>query len=258
MKALRIPALIVSLAVLFSFEAKAFAEDAVCVFLSNKDNAWVIRRDADGVKSSLKIGDPIYKGDTLVVTRGNQVQLAFDKDAQNVMQIEGDTQLQISRINPTDIELKQGKIFALLDKKGPESHFKVFAPTAIAAVRGTQFQVLARGNETQVLTYRGSVEVNGRDASGEATEVSVLLGPNQKTMTAQIGQAPAPSQFLNDSEKAEIGNVLGKVDATKAWIRSQGNDSWFESATKGSETKTETKTSSSDESNSDKNDPIVY
>lgn len=240
------------------FAATSYAEDAVCVFMSDKNNAWVVRRDAPDVKISLKVGDALYKGDTLVVTQGNKVQLAFDQQAENVMHIEGPTELQIDRINPTDIQLKQGKVFALLDKKGPASHFKVFAPTAIAAVRGTQFQVMARGQETQILTYRGQVEVNGRKASGEPTDESVILGPGQKTKTVSVGTAPAPTDLLSQSEQNEIGNIIGTVSETKTWMKGQDVQKWF--APKEGSSSSSSSSSSGNDSNTStsKAGPIVF
>ena len=202
------------------------ADEAVCVFISEKDNAWVVRKDSS-VKSSLKVGDALYSGDQLIVTRGNNVQLAFDKDFQNTVQIEGDSALEISGSRPTNIELSKGRVFAILNKRGAESQFKVFTPTAIAAVRGTQYQVNIANQGTQVNTYQGEVRVSGRDKNGRETSDYVSVNAGQKTVVKAVGEAPQAVQSMTEAEKGELTPVLERIQATKSTFKSEDLNQWF-------------------------------
>ena len=225
----RVPVLILAALVASPvfFAGLASAQDAVCVFVSQKDNAWVIRKD-NAIKQTLKVGDALYDGDRLVVMRGNAVQLAFDKQAQNVIHIEGESELLISGAKPTHIDMPNGKLFAVLNKKGPESLFKVSTPTAVAAVRGTQFQVNTMNQQAQILTYQGSVRVSGRDAKGEETQNFVIVNAGQKTAVAAQGAAPQPTQKMTNAEQMELASVLTRIDDTKKTIDTQGGGAWFE------------------------------
>lgn len=200
-----------------AFADEAFAEQAVCVFVSQEGNAWVVRKDSS-VKSSLNIGDPIYKGDEIQVTQGNTVQLAFDKEAQNVIQMDGNTKVQFASSNPPRLDLKSGKLYALLDKKGIESQFKIYTPTAVAAVRGTHYSVSFASQRTDVATFSGSVKVAGLDASGAETSKYVILDAGKKTSVADLGQIPAEPTAMSVDELRQLDPVISQVGKAKEWM----------------------------------------
>ena len=191
----------------------SFAEEAVCVFVSNEGNAWVVHKDSS-VKSTLKVGDPVFDGDSLYVTQGNFAQLAFDKGMQNIVRLEGDTNVKISGSGATQLDLASGKIFALLDNKETASQFKVYTPTAIAAVRGTHYQVNFLNARTEVATYQGAVQVTARDANGKAMPGPVMVEAGKKTAVETVGHAPLAPQAMSYDEMRQIDSVIG--DAKKA------------------------------------------
>ena len=241
-KSFRMPAVLVVIFIAASlFSQWSYAEDAICVFVFQKDSAWVVRKDAT-VKQSLKVGDSLYDGDKLIVLHGNTVQLSFDREAKNVMQIEGDTELQISGAKPTNIDMSSGKIFAVLNKKGPESLFRVSTPTAVAAVRGTQFQVNVAGQQSNILTYQGSVRVSSRDASGKELPSFVMVDAGQKTSVPSAGIPPKPAQVLTETEKHDIDGVLSKIEESKKVIADGANAKWFEKEKKTAKSSSDTKT----------------
>lgn len=204
----------------FAFAEEAFAEQALCVFVSEKDNAWVVRKDS-AVKSSLNVGDPIYKGDTLFVTQGNTVQLAFDKEAQNVIQVEGNTSVQFKESSPPRLDLNSGKLYALLDKKGLESKFKIYTPTAVAAVRGTHYSVsfASQTQRTDVATFSGSVKVAGLDSAGVETSKYVIVDAGKKTSVIDLGQIPADPTAMSVDEMRTLDPVLAHVEEARDFMK---------------------------------------
>lgn len=189
------------------------ADDPMCIFVSKKGTAWVVRRDS-AVKVSLKVGDNLYQGDQVIVMRGNTVQLAFDKDLLNMVQVEGESILQLKSSNPFDIELYKGKVFAVIGKKGGVSDFKISTPAAIASVRGTQYQVIANEEGSKVLTYEGKVRVSGRE-NGKETDDFVVVSAGEKTKIVSPGKAPEPVQPMTNTEKKEIVPVLSDIKITR-------------------------------------------
>ena len=200
-----------------AFAEEAFAAQAMCVFVSQEGNAWVVRKDSS-VKSSLNIGDPIYQGDSLYVTPGNTVQLAFDKDGKNVVQMEGNTTVQFAGAKPPQLNLNSGKLYALLDKRGAESQFKVFTPTAVAAVRGTHYSVSFANQRTDVATFSGSVKVAGLDAAGKETSQFVILDAGKKSSVLDMGQAPSQPATMTVDEMRQIDEVISRADKAKLWV----------------------------------------
>lgn len=198
------------------------AAPATCVFISSSGTAWVMRRDSS-VKATLKVGDIIYEGDQVTVLSGNSIEVAFDKEAKNIAHIIGEATFQIKGSNPTYIELTSGKLFALLKNRDPQSTFSVSTPTAIATVRGTEYQVKVEKGESQVLVYQGKVELEGKDKAGKPSGKSVMVKAGQKTKVQSLGKAPEAPKAMTEKEKSEIVTIHTKVDATKKAMNAQVN-----------------------------------
>jgi hypothetical protein len=194
----------------------SYADDPMCVFVSQKGTAWVVRKDLS-VKVSLKVGDLLFPGDQVIVMHGNTVHLAFDKDLQNVIQVEGESLLQLTGSNPINVELYKGKVFAVINKKTASSQFRISTPAAIASVRGTQYEVThSEEAGSKVYTYEGRVEVAGRDASGKETKDTVIVHAGEKTSVKKSGEMPLPAKPMTASEKNQVVGMLDKMNVAKS------------------------------------------
>src|SRR5260370_4842827 len=106
--------------------------------------------------------------------------------------IRAHTRLQVQQPSLTDpsyFQLLLGRIRALINKRtGGAVPFELGTPSAVIAVRGTQFDVEVNPrNVTEVDVVDGLVEVYGRNAGGG----SVLLEPGFST---RVGMDSAPEQ----------------------------------------------------------------
>lgn len=188
------------------------SSDALCEVLSVKNNAWRTQ-PGSAVRASLRAGDILRKGDHIEVMQGNTLDLVFDKERLNIVRVEGGTSIEISDLFPTALELNKGKVYALLDNKNSDRRFKVMTPTAIAAVRGTQFRVSLTEQGSQITTYQGLVQVSGRNPlTRYETKDFILLKANQKTSVKASGQIAEPSA-ISDGEIFEAKAVKAQVDA---------------------------------------------
>src|SRR5713226_2888787 len=102
------------------------------------------------------------------------------------------TRLQVQQPSLTDpsyFQLLLGRIRALINKRtGGAVPFELGTPSAVIAVRGTQFEVEVNSrNVTEVDVVDGLVEVYGRNAAGG----SVLLEPGFST---RVGMDSGPEQ----------------------------------------------------------------
>jgi hypothetical protein len=102
------------------------------------------------------------------------------------------TRLQVQQPSLTDpsyLQLLLGRIRALINKRtGGAVPFELGTPSAVIAVRGTQFDVEVNSrNVTEVDVVDGLVEVYGRNANGG----SVLLEPGFST---RVGMDSGPEQ----------------------------------------------------------------
>ena len=112
-------------------------------------------------------------------------------DGSEVM-VRAHTRLQVQQPSLTDpsyFQLLLGRIRALINKRtGGAVPFELGTPSAVIAVRGTQFEVEVNPrNVTEVDVVDGLVEVYGRNATGG----SVLLEPGFST---RVGMDSGPEQ----------------------------------------------------------------
>jgi hypothetical protein len=82
----------------------------------------------------------------------------------------------LTKTDPTQMDIKSGKIFVLVRNLAPGSEFRVVSPTAICAARGTNWAQSA----DEIQCYEGTVWLRGVD--GSEAELSggqgVLSGPS--------------------------------------------------------------------------------
>lgn len=119
------------------------------------------------------------------------------------------TRLQLqqpSLTDPTYFQLLLGRIRALINKRtGGAVPFELGTPSAVIAVRGTQFDVEVNShNVTEVDVVDGLVEVQGRNPGGG----SVLLEPGFSTRVAMGADPEQPeptSEIRPEVERPELG-----------------------------------------------------
>src|SRR5216684_2623807 len=127
---------------------------------------------------------------TILDTGSGRLLLRLSDGSQVI--VRAHTRLQVQQPSLTDpsyFQLLLGRIRALINKRtGGAVPFELGTPSAVIAVRGTQFDVeVNQRNVTEVDVVDGLVEVYGRNANGG----SVLLEPGFST---RVGMDSGPEQ----------------------------------------------------------------
>src|SRR5467141_1529130 len=144
-----------------------------------------------------------------------------------------------SLTDPSYFQLLLGRIRALINKRtGGTVPFELGTPSAVIAVRGTQFEVEVNAhNVTEVDVVDGLVEVYGRNATGGSvllepgfsTRVGMDSGPEQPEPTNEMRpevERPEPgenemsgkSEFEVELERAEVdreGEIRESAEKTE-------------------------------------------
>lgn len=144
--------------------------------------------------------------------------------------IRSHTRLQVQQPSLTDpsyFQLLLGRIRALVNKRtGGAVPFELGTPSAVIAVRGTQFDVEVNPhNVTEIDVVDGLVEVYGRRTGGG----SVLLEPGFSTRVGMDGdpEHPEPTNEIRpDIERSEPGenDATGKSDLEADFHRADGDN----------------------------------
>src|ERR1700730_18783177 len=147
-------------------------------------------------------------------------------DGSEVM-VRAHTRLQVQQPSLTDpsyFQLLLGRIRALINKRtGGAVPFELGTPSAVIAVRGTQFEVEVNSrNVTEVDVVDGLVEVYGRNAAGG----SVLLEPGFSTRVGLDSdpEQPEPTNEMRpEVERPEPGEneTNGKAEVEGEFERAE-------------------------------------
>lgn len=178
----------------------ARADEFYCETMSVEGQAYVT--DADG-RRPVKEGDLLKPDDAIEVEADSRLDLAYDKDWNNVARLEAGTKAQIRSVYPAVVRLEHGGIFATLKSLPTDSTFEVETPTAVAAVRGTEYRTTAdEDGQTEVYNFSDSqVSVYGVDASGHRMGEPMVLANSEKTGIPMRGRPPVAPVKMNDRER---------------------------------------------------------
>lgn len=84
-------------------------------------------------------GTILEAGDHVVTGDNSFAVIAYDRYYMNVVRIDANTKAEFKSIEPTELYLRDGRIYNLIDGLKPGAGMKIRTPIAVAAVRGTHF-----------------------------------------------------------------------------------------------------------------------
>jgi hypothetical protein len=186
-----------------------------------------IRLSLPGQLSSIPLrGEQLPPGTILDTGSGRLLLLLSDGSE---MVIRAHTRLQVqqpSLADPSYFQLLLGRIRALINKRtGGGVPFELGTPSAVIAVRGTQFEVEVNPrNVTEVDGVDGLVEVYARTATGG----SVLLEPGFSTrvgMDSSPEQPEPTNEMRPEVERPEPGEIeiSGKSELEVEFEQAEGD-----------------------------------
>lgn len=139
----------------------------------------------------------LYEGDKLKTDSKSKAAVTFVNGIEVKLNNSTEITIEISEDMKgigNEIDLLLGEIWSKVIKEGTQ--FEVQTPQAVAAVRGTEFDIDVRGNGiTMVMVYKGTVEV-----ANDFGKVNVKK--NSKTIV-QSNEAPQPPITIDESEKKD-------------------------------------------------------
>lgn len=168
---------------------------------------------ADGSPEvSGEAGMPLEEGDRIVVAEGGSAEVALDGGSLITVRENSEFKLEKTAKGESTFYLSLGSLLAKIQKLGTQ-RLRVRTPTAVAAVRGTEFGVEVEGESSHVGVFdEGKVEVTGD--KGGAPE---LLISNQET-SVRKGEAPGHAAQLKRfmAHRAQMRGQGRRLAAIKA------------------------------------------
>jgi len=158
---------------------------------------------------------------TIITSGDGRVLLTIRLDESNIL-VRPQTRIvltQPSSTNWNSLEVLLGRIRLYIQKRtGGAPPFQLGTPSAVAAVRGTRFDVeVNRLGTTEVDVFDGLVEVAGQGVKGK----SVLVHPGFSTRVAMGGapEAPVPTREIRpDVPILLLSAYLSLPEETRRWV----------------------------------------
>lgn len=100
----------------------------------------ILKKNAETWQAAQE-NQPIDEGDQILTGQNSSADIAYDNYLLNISHLKENTKAEIRSIDPTDIYLEDGSIFSALDGLSGKGGYQIATPTAVAAVRGTHFDV---------------------------------------------------------------------------------------------------------------------
>lgn len=162
------------------------------------------------------LGEPLPMGTALRTGPLSAASVQFADGA--MLFLEASSELKLDRLSrhsstgmvDTQVRLNRGAGRAKVPVREPRSEFRIATPSAIAAVRGTEFRVSAEGDSTLSSVYESTINVSTR--AGDAVDVPEMYGLVAKK-DAPLGEPEA----LLPAVQFEAVNRWLSAAATVSW-----------------------------------------
>jgi hypothetical protein len=159
-------------------------------------------------KIAFKIDDELRAGDTIITGRRGRLALGLSDGSQAV--IAPDTTVVIKDLGQSPralFNVIRGKTRIHIEKLGGQPNpYRVNTPTAVIAVRGTIFDILVEGNQTQVFLHEGAVAVT--NTATPDRPVFLSAGQMTRVFSRRLPNAPSPFKTGRNNKLFRFGNVI--------------------------------------------------
>ncbi len=172
----------------------------------------------------LRLKDALVKGD--IIKTGPESFAVIQIGDDILARIQPDSSVEIKTLfdqENTEIFLEKGQIISVVKKISKENSYNIKTPTALAAVRGTQYSISFYKGRSVLAVKEGKVQLSAIDSKEKNKELMVETG-NTVIISADMAKRP-----INDFESLEIDKMKNFASITGDDLQ---NDKIFEDLAK--------------------------
>ena len=163
-------------------------------------NGDVKLQRANGDTEQAVVGSKLYSGDRIITSVRQNLRLQFADKSE--LQILPDSEVVMDKLGyhkntgmvDTRMRLNRGRVNSWVEKLRPDSHFQIKTPSAITAVRGTQYRVTsdAAGQISRTEVTEGVVGVSVGNETREVEQGFGLVAEKGKPLSDPVKLLLAP------------------------------------------------------------------
>jgi hypothetical protein len=157
----------------------------------------MVKRQSAGNWLKAKIKLPVFENDAVNTGEESRCEIALSGD--KVIRLGEKTLAIISSQEQANSKVKatRGAVWVNVKHLVNSRSFEVSSPTAVAAIRGTVFNINCDTNAAQYMVFRGAVAVTPQNKKGSVKDSTFTIPAGQ-----QITLVKNLNQYLKDQEKA--------------------------------------------------------
>lgn len=151
-------------------------------------------------------GMAVSRGDSIQTYGSSFAEIRFGEKRNDFVKIDEQTKasLQLNeKENADSLNLKEGKVFALIRSLKAGSKFQVNTSVAVCGVRGTGVEVESKEDTSTFKVHEGEAEVITLNRFGQPTEEAVLLEEGYKTTVGKTERRLEEPVKIAEAEKEE-------------------------------------------------------
>lgn len=157
-------------------------------------------------------------GDKFRTGPDSYIELVYDDAYLNIARIDEKTLGEFRSIEPTDLFLSDGSVFNALD--GLKNSYQISTPVAVAAVRGTHFDVsyIAATGDFNVATFSvpddghvSEIFVEEMNASGEKGNSAIVTEGSGLSFNSEQGLEAGETKMIEGSNLEKSQEIIGRI-----------------------------------------------
>jgi len=149
-----------------------FAKEEVA--LDQTNNTFVVRGDVNvkkaGADTSWQKMTPstvLEKGDIVETGKDSAVSVVIGANTEKTIKVGEKSRVEFQRVNPTELNVPNGKLLIALKKLEPKSSFVIKTPTAICGARGTAWLEEVSAEKTRISVFENEIFARELNVKGE-------------------------------------------------------------------------------------------
>jgi hypothetical protein len=148
----------------------------------------------------LKVGQLVDGGDSIKTLENGRVQLIFEDGS--AVWLKENTEIKINSLlyNGREINMSRGKLRTRVTPLKLGAKFTLKTPTAVVAVRGTEFIMLVTETDSSLLVLSGKIEMGSLIQAAGITQLPppAVISEGQKSAVTAAGVMTTPQDFTQE------------------------------------------------------------
>jgi hypothetical protein len=197
---MRLNNLTIALSLTSLFLTSSLAQEAPEAEVTNLSGSVEVCLKGEEDYAQAQEGMTLQAGDKIRTGSSSTAEISFDKENQNIVRLDENTDIVMLLEESEKIELLNGQIFTSINQLPSGAVFEIRTPTAVTGARGTEFAVKVSKEATQVESFQDNPYVKQIESNGTVSKEETIVYNGHSTSVKQF-QRPEPLVRISEDKR---------------------------------------------------------